>query len=141
MGERGPKPKYLDVSCPNESCRKFGVSADGNVIARGTRKSSIGRTRRFLCKECGHAFTELTGTAYERIRHSKETFDIVAKSIANGTSVRTTADNVGCSTKTVVEWTKKAGKHASSVMQTLEHDLEPECVQFDETMYVLKKRN
>ena len=140
MGERGPKPKYLDVSCPNESCRKYGFCGDGNIIARGTRRSSIGRTRRFLCKECNHAFTELTGTAYEGIRHSKETFDTVAKSIANGVSVRATADIAGCSTKTVVEWTKKTGKHASSVMEKMEHDLDPECVQFDEMSYVLKKR-
>jgi len=119
---------------------KYGLCGEGNIIARGTRKSSVGRTRRFLCNHCGHAFTELTGTAYEGIHHPKETFDSVAKNIANGSSVRATADIVGCSTKTVVDWTKKAGKQASAVMGTMEHDLEPECVQFDEAMYVLKKR-
>jgi hypothetical protein len=31
MGKRGPKPRFLDVACPNEKCSLFGVAGKGNV--------------------------------------------------------------------------------------------------------------
>jgi hypothetical protein len=40
---RGPKPKFLDVPCPNEDCTLHGVTGKGNVIGNGTylrRKSN-----------------------------------------------------------------------------------------------------
>jgi len=31
MGKRGPKPRFLDVACPNEQCSQFGITGEGNV--------------------------------------------------------------------------------------------------------------
>ena len=36
MGKRGPKPRFLDVACPNEECTLFGVAGNGNVTVYGT---------------------------------------------------------------------------------------------------------
>jgi hypothetical protein len=36
MGKRGPKPRFLDVACPNEKCTLFGVAGKGNVTFYGT---------------------------------------------------------------------------------------------------------
>jgi hypothetical protein len=31
MGKRGPKPRFLDVACPNEQCSQFGITGEENV--------------------------------------------------------------------------------------------------------------
>ncbi|RPI83687.1 MAG: hypothetical protein EHM34_04850 [Nitrosopumilales archaeon] len=36
MGKRGPKPRFLDVACPNEQCSLFGIAGKGNVTVYGT---------------------------------------------------------------------------------------------------------
>ncbi|GAB6267102.1 MAG: hypothetical protein STSR0001_25510 [Methanothrix sp.] len=36
MGKRGPKPRFLDVACPNEQCSQFGITGEGNVTVYGT---------------------------------------------------------------------------------------------------------
>ena len=36
MGKRGPKPKFTDVACPNESCQYHLVVGQGNVVGNGT---------------------------------------------------------------------------------------------------------
>jgi hypothetical protein len=41
MGKRGPKPRFLDVACPNEKCTLFGVAGKGNVTVYGTVNAGI----------------------------------------------------------------------------------------------------
>ncbi|MCJ7445613.1 MAG: IS1 family transposase, partial [Methanotrichaceae archaeon] len=36
MGKRGPKPKFVDVACPNDRCNLFGIKCQGNIIGNGT---------------------------------------------------------------------------------------------------------
>ncbi|MDR2544279.1 MAG: hypothetical protein LBD03_01830 [Methanobrevibacter sp.] len=36
MGKRGPKPKFTDVTCPNEDCEDYGKVNNGNIIGNGT---------------------------------------------------------------------------------------------------------
>ena len=141
MGERGPKQKFTDISCPNEKCRKYGRTGGDNIIANGTYETKSGVVRKYICKECGRVFNDRTGTAYQGIHTTSSKFDLVMACVANGFSVRRTAHVVGCSTKTVVELTKKGGHHASKVSESLESDgIEPVCLQFDEMLYTLKKR-
>jgi len=139
MGARGPKPKHLDISCPNGLCKKYGVCGDCNVISNGTYRTLGGEVRKYICRECGRVFNSRTGTAYEGIHRSHDKFDLVADCISNGVSVRRTAKIAKCSTSTVVRWTKKAGRHAGRVADRIEGDLRPEVVQMDEMTYTLKK--
>ena len=140
MGERGPKQQFTDISCPNEGCKKYGRTDGDNIIANGTYQTKAGTVRKFKCKECGRVFNDRTGTAYQGIHTTGEKFDLVMACIANGFTVRRTAEVVGISTKTVVEWTKKGGRQAAGVSHRLESEgVNPKVVQFDEMLYTLKK--
>ncbi|MFZ2185135.1 MAG: IS1 family transposase, partial [Methanothrix sp.] len=46
MGKRCPKPRFLDVACPNEQCNLFGIAGKGNVTVYGTYKISSGKVRK-----------------------------------------------------------------------------------------------
>ena len=48
MGKRGPKPRFLDVACPNETCTQFGIAGKGNVTVYGTYERSSGKGRKFI---------------------------------------------------------------------------------------------
>jgi len=45
MGKRGAKPKFTDISCPNQDCKFYGILGKGNIIGNGTPIKS--RTREF----------------------------------------------------------------------------------------------
>ncbi|MBO4220020.1 MAG: IS1 family transposase [Clostridia bacterium] len=140
MGERGPKQKYTDVSCPNEECEYYGVLGEGNIVANGTYKTKSGTVRKFKCKACGRVFNDRTGTAYEYTHLSKEEHNLIVACQANGLSVRRTAEVVGCTPKTVLKRTSKGGKHAAKVSAALESKgVRPQALQFDELLYTLKK--
>jgi len=139
MGARGPKPKHLDVSCPNEKCKKYGVCGEGNVIANGTYRTMGGIVRKYICRTCRRIFNSRTGTAYENIHMSHDKFDLVADCISNGTGVRRTAKIAKCSTSTVVRCTNRAGTHIRKVANSIEGDLRSEIIQFDEMTYTFKK--
>jgi transposase-like protein len=117
----------------------YAICGEGNVIANGTYRTKGGTVRKYICKKCGRTFNSRTGTAYEGIHISRDKFDLVADCISNGTSVRRTAKIAKCSTSTVVRCTNRAGGHAGMVADSLEKDLRPEIVQFDEMTYTLKK--
>ena len=64
MGKRGPKPRFLDVACPNEQCNLFGIAGKGNVTVYGTYTISSGKVRKYVCHTCG------TDSAIELTLHS-----------------------------------------------------------------------
>lgn len=140
MGERGPKQKYLDISCPNGECKEYGICGKGNIVANGTYQTKSGTVRKFRCKTCGRVFNDRTGTAYEYTHLTKEEHNLIMACQANGVGVRRTADTVGCTPKTVQKRMKRGGDHASKVSENIESKgVRPECVQFDELLYTLKK--
>ena len=124
MGKRGPKQKFLDVSCPNEDCRHYGVLGQGNIIANGTYQTKSGTVRKYKCKTCGRVFNDRTGTAYEYTHLTREQHNLIVACQANGVGVLRTADIVGCTPKTVMKRTKKGGNHAKLVSESLERERE-----------------
>lgn len=139
MGERGPKPQFTDISCPNAKCKKYGHLNEGNIVGNGTYETSAGTVRKYICRECGTVFNSRTGTAYEGIRSSQDKFDLVVKCLNEGMGIRATARTVGCSVNTVKSWTVRSGDQAKAVMKKMESDLTPRGVQFDEMSGTLKK--
>jgi len=60
--KRGPKPKYLGITCPNPEWKQYGKKGLGNVVSHGTyRTRSTGKARLFLCRTCGKAFPVVPG--------------------------------------------------------------------------------
>ena len=140
MGLRGPKQKFLDISCPNEECKDYGILGRGNIVANGTYQTKSGTVRKYICKTCGRVFNDRTGTAYEYTHLTREEHNLIMACQANGVGVRRTADIVGCTPKTVLKRTKRGGDHAAKVSNSLESGgVRPEVLQFDELLYTLKK--
>lgn len=82
---RGPKPKFLDVACPNSRCQHRGKTGLGNVVSNGTyRTRRTGRARLFLCRACGKAFSSRTGTAFFGLRTRKRTVLLGLQFLAEG---------------------------------------------------------
>jgi len=42
MGNRGPKPKFVEITCPNDSCGNLGQTGLGNIIGNGTYQTKSG---------------------------------------------------------------------------------------------------
>ena len=72
MGKRGPKPRFLDVACPNEQCNLFGIAGKGNVTVYGTYTISSGKVRKYICHTCGTRFCDRTNTAFYDSRTNEE---------------------------------------------------------------------
>ena len=141
MGERGPKQKFTEISCPNEECKYFGKLGEQNIVANGTYQTRSGTVRKYKCKECGRVFNDRTGTAYEYTHLTREQHNLIMACQANGVGVLRTADIVGCTPRTVQKRTKRGGEHAAKVSKALESGgVRPEVLQFDEMLYTLKKR-
>ncbi|MGN0138355.1 MAG: hypothetical protein ACI381_07105 [Candidatus Methanomethylophilaceae archaeon] len=141
MGKRGPKPKYNDISCPNETCFFYGKAGEGNITSRGTWTNATGEeVRKFVCTHCGRTFNSRTGTAYEGTHLSTEQFDRIVRELCNGSGIRQIADSEGVNKNTVLYCQKRAGKQSAKVMESLEVDLELRSLQFDELTAVVEKR-
>ena len=61
MGKRGPKPRFLDVVCPNEECSLFGIAGKGNVTVYAlTRYVPVGSGNISVIHAAPHSVIELT---------------------------------------------------------------------------------
>ena len=141
MGERGPKSKFMDVSCNNPKCKKYGRVGEENIVGNGTYEACGQISQRYYCKECGHYFNSRSDTAYDGLRSDADKIDRVIKCLNEGMGVRATARTVGCSISTVQRWRERAYRQAHVIEVCLEHDLKPTCVQFDEMVGTLKKNH
>ena len=72
MGKRGPKPRFLDVVCPNEQCSQYGVAGKGNVTVYGTYQINSGKMRKYICHTCSTRFCDRTNTAFYDLRTGDE---------------------------------------------------------------------
>jgi len=80
MGKRGPKPRFIDVACPNKNCKLYGLTNQGNVVGNGTYISRGEKTRRYLCRHCGKVFNDHTDTFYHRA-YPKSSFNLIIAAI------------------------------------------------------------
>jgi hypothetical protein len=78
MARRGPKPKFIDVPCPNEDCTLYGVTGEGNVIGNGTYITQSGKVQKF----CGR-----TNTVFYDLRTEEDKILVALKMILKGMSL------------------------------------------------------
>ena len=112
MGKRGPKPRFLDVACPNEQCNLFGIAGKGNVTVYGTYTISSGKVRKYVCHTCGTRFCDRTNTAFYDSRTNEEKIKLALKMAMRGMSVLGIAEIVESKPSTVSTWISKAAKHS-----------------------------
>lgn len=138
--KRGPKPKYLDISCPNPNCKHHAKKGLGNVVSNGTyRTRSTGKARLFLCRTCGKAFSSRSGTAFFGLRSPKKKVLMGLKLLAEGLGLRGTSRVLEIKLDTVRGWLSTAALHSEQVSNMLLRDLRLSQVQVDELWTFVKK--
>ena len=137
---RGPKPKYLDITCPNPKCKRYGKKGLGNVVSNGTyRTRSTGKARLFLCRTCGKAFSSRTGTAFFDLRSPRKKVLMGLRLLAEGLGLRGTSRVLEIKLDTIRRWLATAALHCEQVSDMLVRDLNLSQVQVDELWTFIKK--
>ena len=140
MGNRGPKPKFIDIACPDDSCADMGKAGLGNIIGNGTYQTKSGAVRKYICKSCGKVFCDRTNTAFFDLRTKDEKVLIGLKMIIKGISLRSVAEILDVKLDTVRGWLSKAADHSEEVNKVLLKDLNVSRVELDELWTFVKKK-
>jgi len=138
--KRGPKPKYLNITCPNPKCKQYGKKGLGNVVSNGTyRTRSTGKARLFLCRTCGKAFSSRSGTAFFDLRSPRKKVLMGLRLLAEGLGLRGTSRVLEIKLDTIRRWLATAALHCEQVSDMLVRDLNLSQVQVDELWTFVKK--
>lgn len=138
--KRGPKPKFLDIRCPNSQCKHFDKKGLGNVVSNGTyRTRSTGKARLFLCRTCGKAFSSRSGTTFFDLRSPKKKVLMGLRLLAEGLGLRGTSRVLEVKLDTIRRWLATAALHCEQVSEILLRDLKLSQVQVDELWTFVKK--
>lgn len=132
MGKRGPKPRFLDVACPNEQCNLFGITGKGNVTCYGTYMIVSGKVRKYICHTCGTRFCDRTNTAFYDLRTSEDKVQLALKMVTKGMSIQGIADVLKSKPSTVRSWISRASDHCEKVNEVVLKDVETQKVEMDE---------
>ena len=141
MGKRGPKPRFLDVACPNEKCTLFGVTGKGNVTVYGTYERSSGKGRKFICHTCETTFCDRTNTPFYDLRTDEEKVKMALKMAMHGMSVLGIAETLEVKPSTASTWVSRAGKHCEKVNEVVLKDVETPKVEMDEAWTFVGKKH
>ncbi len=131
MGKRGPKPRFVDMACPNDKCDQFGIKGQGNIIGNGTYPTKSGRIRKYICTACHAVFCERTNTVFYDLRTEERKILLALKLLLNGMSLRAIAENLEIGLDTVVRWLIRAADQSEDVNIVLFRELELSSVERD----------
>ncbi len=126
--------------CPNEKCKNYGLSNQGNIAVRG--KYGKDKSRDLLyCRTCGKRFAATQSSALFGLHLPAETIREIIHHAAEGVGVRATARLLALDKDTVNRVILRAGEHCASVLSSLLTSLELTEAQLDELWTFVKKRN
>ena len=110
-------PKFAHVGdfCPNEACADDG-KPQKNIVKCG--KTKAGR-QRYLCRTCGHTFTETKGTIFYRRRTPPEEIIETLALLAEGNRISSLSRVKGHKADTILGWLREAAKHAEALEEEL----------------------
>lgn len=140
MGNRGPKPKFIYIVCPNDECAMYGKDGQSNIIGNGTYNTKNGNVRKYICKSCGRVFCDRTNTAFFDLRTKNEKILIGLKMVIKGMSLRSIAEILNVKLDTVRGWLERAAEHSEEVNKVLLKDLKISKVELDELWTFVKKK-
>jgi transposase-like protein len=132
LGKRGPKPRFLEIVCPNEQCTLFGISGKGNVACYGTYMTHSGKVRKYICHTCDTRFCDRTNTAFYDLRTSEDKVRLALEMVTKGMSIRGIATILKSKPSTVRSWISKASDHCEKVNKVILRDIETPKVEMDE---------
>src|SRR5664279_5290689 len=140
MAKRGPKPKFTDVSCPNESCRDHLIIGRGIIVGNGTYQLGDKRIQRYLCRSCGKAFCDRTNTAYYGLHASEDTIDLALKMSIKGMSNAAIADVLKVQPVTLSNWLARAAEQCEQVHEAKMKNLSLPKIEMDEIWVIVQKK-
>ena len=140
MGKRGAKPKFTDVSCPNKSCKLYGVSGQGNIVGNGTYQISNKRNRKYICRECGRVFNDRTDIFFENLRKDESVIESALKMSIKGMSIEAIAEILEVRPATISNWLFRAAKQCEKVNEDFMKDLNVSRVEMDELWVKIEKK-
>ena len=141
MGERGPKPSFNDIACPNDECQVYGKTGCENIVGNGTYSTKSGKVRKYICQSCSKNFSDRTKTAFYDLRTNEDTIILALKLVLKGVSLRGIAEILEVKLDTVRNWLQRAAKHCEEINEILLKDLHINKVELDELWtYVQKKQ-
>ena len=132
MGKRGPRPRFLDIACPNERCDLFGKTGKGNVACYGTYMIRSGKVRKYICHNCSTRFCDRTNTAFYDLRTSEDKVQLALEMVTKGMSVQGIADVLKSKSSTVRSWISRASIHCEKVNQVVLKGVDTQKVEMDE---------
>jgi transposase-like protein len=141
LGKRGPKPMFSDVACPNEECKQYGLTGQGNIVGNGTYETKSGRVRKYICRTCGGIFCDRSNTMFYDLRTSEEKVVLALKLIVKGLSQRSTAEVLEVCPKSVSTWISRASDQSEAVTETQLKDLNVSRVEMDELWTFIGKKS
>jgi transposase-like protein len=132
MEKSGPKPRFLDLACPNEQCNLFGITGKGNVACYGTYMIGSGKVRKYICHTCGTRFCDRTNTAFYDLRTNEDKVQLALKMVTKGMSIQGIADVLKSKPSTVRSWISRASDHCKKVNEVVLEDVDTPKVEMDE---------
>jgi transposase-like protein len=132
LGKRGPKPRFLDVACPNEQCTLFGIAGKGNVTCYGTYMTKSGKIRKYICHTCSTRFCDRTNTAFYDLRTSEDKVQLALEMVTKGMSINGIADVLKSKPSTISGWISRGSEHCEKVTNVILKDVETPKVEMDE---------
>jgi transposase-like protein len=95
----------------NEACADYGKQQK-NVVKCGKRKA--GR-QRYMCRTCGHTFTETKGTIFYRRRTPADEIIETLALLAEGNRISSLSRVKGHKEDTILAWLRDAAEHAAAL--------------------------
>jgi len=141
MGKRGPKPRFLDVACPNEKCSLFGIAGKGNITVYGTYERSSGKGRKFVCHTCKTTFCDRTNTPLYDLRTDEDKVKLALKMAMRGMSVLGIAETLEVKPSTVSTWVSRAGLQCEKINEVILKNVETPKVEMDEAWTFVGKKH
>lgn len=116
---RMPRFAHVGDFCPNEACADYGKlqgEQQKNIVKCG--KTKAGR-QRYLCRTCGHTFTETKGTIFYRRRTPEDEIIETLALLAEGNRISSLTRVKGHKEDTILAWLRDAAEHAEAMEEEL----------------------
>ena len=101
------------VFCYNPACPARGQTGKGNIGVHSQEE------RRYICHVCKTTFSERKGTAFYRLRTSKELVVLVVTLLAHGCPIQAIVIAFGLDERTVASWEERSGRQCEKVHEHL----------------------
>lgn len=114
--------------CPNIGCSASGKIGQGNIIIHSSK------TGRYLCKICGHTFSERRGTAFYRLRTDANHFSDMVSLMKHGCPPQAIVATYNYDERTVYAWYARGAEHSKKVHEAIvaQYRVDAQHVQADE---------